>query len=67
MNVEPGQILVVITIFIHFISFIRVFTTLEKRLTALETSLSESQKILKTITDNLINVGLVERRHHEPL
>jgi hypothetical protein len=62
MSIEISSVMMILTVFIHFVTFVGIFTKLERRLTALEISLIESQKILKTITDNLINVGLVDRR-----
>lgn len=62
MIIEGNTVVFIMTIFVNFIAFIGVFTKLERRLTSLEITLVEAQKTLKTITDNLIGIGLVERR-----
>lgn len=58
MVLEPSMIVVVITVLIHFIAFIRVFTTLEHRLATLEAELSKSSATLNHITETLITSSL---------
>ena len=58
MTIEPTYILLVI----NFITIIGLFTKLENRLTKLEESTKSATSLLATITNNLIGMGLIDRR-----
>lgn len=62
MNIDVSVIVLSLGILIHFIAFIRIFTALESRLTALETTLEETHKTLSFISTSLIHIGLADRR-----
>lgn len=62
MNIDAGSIIVGLSIFIQFITFVGVFTKLEARLTALEKTLEATEKTLTFISSHLITMGLADRR-----
>lgn len=62
MNLDPSVVVFVLTIFINFIAFVRIFTKLESRLKALEVTLAATEETMKFISNHLITLGLADRR-----